>query len=86
MIAAVAGSRTRVWLQTEQDGRVWFDVASTELFRDGSYVLELPYAEDRELLMEIMKHGPDVEVLGPESLRSRAAQSLAQAADRYRGR
>ena len=29
-LAAVAGSRTRVWLQTEHDGRVWFDVASTE--------------------------------------------------------
>ncbi len=64
----------------------WHPKQRARFEKDGSYVLELPYAEDRELLMEIMKHGPDVEVLGPESLRSRAAQSLAQAADRYRGR
>ena len=50
---------------------------------DGSYVLEVPYAEDGELLMEVMKYGADVEVLAPESLRARAAQSLAQAARRY---
>jgi predicted DNA-binding transcriptional regulator YafY len=51
---------------------------------DGAYVLELPYAEDRELLMEVMKYGPDVEVVGPQSLRSRVAESLKAAASRYR--
>ena len=64
----------------------WHPKQRARFEKDGSYVLELPYAEDRELLMEIMKHGPDVEVLAPESLRSRAAQSLAQAADRYGSR
>ena len=27
---------------------------------DGSYLLEIPYADDRELLMEILKYGPEV--------------------------
>ena len=36
---------------------------------DGSYVLEVPYADHRELLMDILKFGADVEVLGPDELR-----------------
>jgi len=50
---------------------------------DGSYLLEVPYSHDRELLMEILKFGADVEVLAPESLRQRVAESLKQAASRY---
>ena len=50
---------------------------------DGSYVLELPYAEDRELLMEIMKYGADVEVLAPDALRLRVAETLKEAGKRY---
>lgn len=36
---------------------------------DGSYVLEVPYADHRELMMDVLKHGRHCEVLGPESLR-----------------
>jgi predicted DNA-binding transcriptional regulator YafY len=50
---------------------------------DGSYVLEIPYADDRELIMDIMKFGPDVEVLAPVSLRQRVADALALAARQY---
>ena len=50
---------------------------------DGSYVLEVPYSHDRELLMEILKFGADVEVLAPEALRRRVAESLKKAASRY---
>lgn len=40
---------------------------------DGSYVLEIPYASDPELAMDIMKFGGDVEVLAPASLRAEIA-------------
>ena len=50
---------------------------------DGSYTLEIPYAEDRELLMEILKYGPDVQVLEPADLRARVKDSLRKAAERY---
>lgn len=50
---------------------------------DGSYVLEVPYAADRELVMEILKFGPDVEVLEPPALRQQVAGSLRQAGKRY---
>lgn len=51
---------------------------------DGSYVLELPYAADRELVMEILKYGREVEVLAPPSLRAAVAEDLHKAAARYR--
>jgi predicted DNA-binding transcriptional regulator YafY len=46
-------------------------------------VLEIPYANDRELLMEILKFGADVEVLGPASLRDRVSGALGEASRRY---
>lgn len=51
---------------------------------DGSWIVEVPYADDRELLMDILRYGADVEVLGPVALRRRVAETLARAAARYR--
>jgi len=34
-------------------------------------------------MMDILKYGPDVEVLGPVSLRKRVQELLAQASQRY---
>jgi len=41
---------------------------------DGSYLLEFPYADHRELIMDILKFGADVEVLGPATLRKKVAE------------
>jgi predicted DNA-binding transcriptional regulator YafY len=62
----------------------WHPKQRSRVEKDGSYVLELPYAEDRELVMEILKFGADVEVLEPLALRERVADALKQAAERYR--
>jgi len=45
---------------------------------DGSYVLELPYADPRELVMDILRHVPEVEVVGPEGLRDDVAKKLRE--------
>ena len=51
---------------------------------DGShYLLEIPYADDRELVLDILKHGPDVEVMAPASLRREVAARLRRAAQQY---
>ncbi len=50
---------------------------------DGYYILEIPYSDDRELLMDILKHGPEVEVLSPKSLRTTAQEQLRRAAHLY---
>jgi predicted DNA-binding transcriptional regulator YafY len=65
--------------------QVWHPKQRALTEKDGSYVLEIPYANDRELLMEILKFGADVEVLGPASLRDRVAAALAEALTRYAG-
>ncbi|MGY4878385.1 helix-turn-helix transcriptional regulator [Vreelandella aquamarina] len=38
-------------------------------WRDDHYYLKVPYADDRELVMEILRYGGEVEVLAPETLR-----------------
>jgi predicted DNA-binding transcriptional regulator YafY len=63
--------------------QVWHPTQRTEVEADGSYLLEIPYADDRELLMEILKFGADVEVLQPKALRQRVAVALTLAAARY---
>ena len=42
----------------------------------GTYVLELPYADPRELVMDILRHVPEVEVLGPVGLRDEVERKL----------
>ena len=43
---------------------------------EGRWLLELPYADPRELAMDVMRHMPDVEVLGPPDLRAMVAERL----------
>ena len=45
--------------------------------KDGRYVLEVPFSSDKELAMDILKHGAEVEVLEPKTLRATVA-SMAQ--------
>ena len=41
----------------------------------GRYTLELPYRDDRDLLLEILKHRAGVEVLGPPELRQKVRRA-----------
>ena len=62
----------------------WHPEQRGQVQDDASYLLELPYADDRELVMEILKYGADAEVLAPEALRLRVAAALAGASALYR--
>ena len=48
---------------------------------NGRYVLEVPYADHRELLMDVLKHGRHCEVLGPEGLRRAVVEEIACVAE-----
>jgi predicted DNA-binding transcriptional regulator YafY len=61
----------------------WHPDQRGEVLPDGGWVLELPYSDPRELVMDILRHGAEVEVLAPASLRSAVATELARAAARY---
>ena len=50
---------------------------------DGSWLLEFPYADHRELIMDILKFGADVEVLAPPDLRQRVADEAAKMTRMY---
>ena len=72
-------ARAARWVSAQR----WHPDERHRIDKDGSYVLEIPYADDRELVMEIMRFGPDVEVLAPGSLQQRVGDALAQAAELY---
>ena len=48
----------------------WHAKQKGEIEADGSWRLEFPYADHRELIMDILKYGPDCEVVAPEDLRA----------------
>jgi predicted DNA-binding transcriptional regulator YafY len=78
--AALRFTRERArWVSVE----TWHPKQRARWEEDGSYVLELPFSDDRELVMDILKYGPDVEVLAPASLRKRIAEQLDLARRRY---
>ena len=67
------------WVSTEQ----WHERQKSTFNADGSYVLEIPYADDRELAMDIMRYGPDCEVLEPKALRDKVKALHEAAANQY---
>ena len=58
----------------EQKGR-WLD--------DGRYELRVPYHDARELVMDILRHGAEVEVVAPEALREMVSRQLREAVANY---
>ena len=68
------------WVATER----WHAEQRSHLEDDGSYMLEIPYSQDSELVMDILRYGSNVEVLGPLGLREKVAQRLEAGAAQYR--
>ena len=57
------------WVAAEK----WHPKQKGRVLEDGRYELQVPYADDRELLMDILKFGADCEVVAPASLQQRVA-------------
>lgn len=68
-----------LWVADEQ----WHPEQQGEWHSDGSYTLSLPYSDHRELVLDIMKFGPDVEVLSPPELREEIKERLLEALEKY---
>lgn len=69
------------WVQSE----CWHKAQQAEVLADGSYRLRVPYADDRELLMDILRHGQHVEVEEPDSLRRLVADEVSALSGMYNG-
>jgi predicted DNA-binding transcriptional regulator YafY len=62
---------------------IWHEQQQGRDLPDGCYELKIPYSEAPELVMDILRHGENVEVVEPAELRKRVAERLAKAAGRY---
>lgn len=67
------------WVATE----TWHKHQETSFDKDGNYILEFDYNQDPELIMDILKHGSEVEVISPPSLRKKVRDELNKALNRY---
>ena len=67
------------WVEAE----VWHPEQKASRLDDGSFLLEVPYGEPRELILEILRFGPDVKVIEPVSLRDAVRTRLQNAVDQY---
>jgi predicted DNA-binding transcriptional regulator YafY len=67
------------WIKDE----VWH-IGQQSSWDGDNLVLEVPYSNETEIIMEILRHGPDVEVMAPPKLRQRIAELLQLAAQPYR--
>ncbi|WP_239236891.1 helix-turn-helix transcriptional regulator [Candidatus Nitrotoga sp. BS] len=68
------------WVATEQ----WHPEQRSCFDKDGYYCLEVPYSDDRELLMDILKHGTEVEVVAPVEMRNNVRKLLESTLVQYK--
>jgi predicted DNA-binding transcriptional regulator YafY len=63
----------------------WHSQQQGERLPDGRYELRVPYSNSRELLMDVLKYGPDAEVVAPVPLREEMKILLQLALGAYHG-
>lgn len=68
------------WVVDEQ----WHPQQEGKVQTDGSYRLQVPYNDDRELVMDILKYGPEVQVMRPKRLRDKVEARLRAALAQYK--
>lgn len=69
------------WVRAE----IWHERQQGRELPDGRYELKVPYADSRELEMDVLRHGENVEVIEPVELREKIAQRLGAACAVYAG-
>ncbi len=67
------------WIADEH----WHPAQRQRLLPDGTLELTLPYANPRELLMDVQRYGADAEIIAPAELREQMRGMLAAALGRY---
>lgn len=69
------------WVAQEE----WHPRQQWRRLDDGRYELRLPYVDETEIAMDVLRHGAQVEVLAPAGLRARVRASLTAALAVYAG-
>ena len=69
------------WVADEE----WHPEQQSRHLEDGRWELVLPYGDPTELIRDILKFGPEAEVVAPEALREAVKERLSRALRQYRG-
>jgi proteasome accessory factor C len=67
------------WVSEEQ----WHPDQQGSMDSDGAWTLKIPFSDPRELIMDILRYGVEVEVLSPDTLRDSVASSARGTARIY---
>lgn len=67
------------WVADER----WHSKQRDAWLEDGTFERRLPYGRSEELVMDILRYGADVEVIGPEALRDEVRDRARAIADLY---
>ena len=62
------------WVASER----WHPQQKGRFLEDGQYELTVPYSNDPELLMDILKYGADCTVLAPDELKARVSDEIGR--------
>jgi proteasome accessory factor C len=68
------------WVSMES----WHPQQQSHWLADGGYEMILPYSQPEELVMDLLRYGPDVEVIEPPALREMVLEKLSATIKRYR--
>jgi predicted DNA-binding transcriptional regulator YafY len=68
------------WIAAER----WHPKQKGHFLEDGRFELEVPYGDPRELILDILRYGHDVEVISPKALRDAVEASLDSALAQYK--
>ena len=71
--------RAARWVSRER----WHSQQRSSYEKDGSYLLTVPYSNETELIMDILRHGADAEVVSPMNLRRSVIARLQEANKLY---
>jgi predicted DNA-binding transcriptional regulator YafY len=72
-------ARRAQWVAKER----WHRDQQGRFLDDGTYELRVPYSNSLELIMDVLKYGPDVEVVDPAELRAEVGSRLRAALETY---
>ena len=67
------------WVSKEK----WHPKQEGKFLEDGSFELKIPYSKEPELLIDVMKYGPEVEVTEPKDLRKKIQETLIKTLRNY---
>jgi proteasome accessory factor C len=65
---------------------VWHADQQGSFDEQGCWRLKVPFSSARELVMDILRYGPEVEVTAPDFLRDLVAEAAGRTAEQYSGR